>query len=254
VGVTSPDGTLDKSGGTDDVLPWASVSKLVTAYTVLMAVDEGLVGFDEEAGPEGATVRHLLAHASGLPPEGGSPMAEPGMRRIYSNRGYEILGELLEDRTRIPLPELVAENVFEPLGMTGTRLAGSPASGVEGPLSDLLAFGREQLAPTLVSEDLHSEAVTTVFEGLEGILPGFGRQSPNDWGLGFEIRDGKAPHWTGAGNSPATFGHFGMSGSFLWVDPDARLACGCLADGEFGDWAVEAWPPFADAVLDKWGG
>ena len=81
------------------------------------------------------------------------------------------------------------------------------------------------------------------------MLPGYGHQNPNDWGLGFEIRDGKSPHWTGASSSPRTFGHFGQSGTFLWVDPDAGAACVALADRAFGPWAVEAWPPFTDAVL-----
>jgi CubicO group peptidase (beta-lactamase class C family) len=71
---------------------------------------------------------------------------------------------------------------------------------------------------------------------------------PNDWGLAFELRDRKSPHWTGTLASPRTFGHFGASGTFLWVDPDAALACALLADREFGNWAKEAWPRFSDAV------
>ena len=80
------------------------------------------------------------------------------------------------------------------------------------------------------------------FPGLDGVLPGFGRQTPNDWGLGIELRDAKAPHWTGERNSPRTYGHFGRSGTFLWVDPDAGVALACLTDRDFGDWAKEAWP------------
>jgi CubicO group peptidase (beta-lactamase class C family) len=72
---------------------------------------------------------------------------------------------------------------------------------------------------------------------------------PNDWGLTFELRDSKSPHWTGTQASSRTFGHFGASGTFLWVDPDAGVACGVLTDRRFGDWAKEAWPPFSDAVL-----
>ena len=87
------------------------------------------------------------------------------------------------------------------------------------------------------------------FPGLPGILPGFGRQEPNDWGLGFELRDGKSPHWTGGANAPETFGHFGRSGTFLWVDPVAGIALGALTDLAFGDWAIDAWPRLADAVL-----
>ena len=89
------------------------------------------------------------------------------------------------------------------------------------------------------------------FPGLAGVLPGFGRFDPCDWGLGFELRDAKDPHWTGRRNSPATFGHFGQSGSFLWVDPAVGVACGALGDGAFGPWAARAWPRLADAVLDE---
>ena len=45
-------------------------------------------------------------------------------------------------------------------------------------------------------------------------------QRPNDWGLGFEISDDKSPHWTGSANSGRTYGHFGQSGTFIWVDPE----------------------------------
>jgi CubicO group peptidase (beta-lactamase class C family) len=92
-----------------------------------------------------------------------------------------------------------------------------------------------------------------VFPGLAGVLPGIGRQEPNDWGLGFELKDAKRPHWTGSGNSPATFGHFGGSGTFLWVDPTAGIACTCLTDLDFGDWALDAWPALSDAVLAELG-
>jgi CubicO group peptidase (beta-lactamase class C family) len=49
--------------------------------------------------------------------------------------------------------------------------------------------------------------------------------------------------------SRRAFGHFGGSGTFLWVDPVAGVACGCLTDLEFGSWALDAWPRLSDAVL-----
>ncbi len=91
------------------------------------------------------------------------------------------------------------------------------------------------------------------FAGLAGVLPGFGHFDPCDWGLGPEIRDAKQPHWTGAANAPATFGHFGRSGSFLWIDPDAGIACAGLCNRPFGPWAARAWPALADAVLAETG-
>ncbi len=91
------------------------------------------------------------------------------------------------------------------------------------------------------------------FPGLDGVLPGFGVQRPNDWGLGFELRDGKSPHWTGSANSARTFGHFGQSGTFLWVDPAADLALVVLTDRDFGDWTYPLWPAVSDGVLRESG-
>jgi CubicO group peptidase (beta-lactamase class C family) len=236
-------------GETEHVFRWASVTKLLTASVVLVAAEEGIVDLEEAAGPAGATVRHLLAHASGLPFEGEEPIARPGERRIYSNTGFELLGALVAERAEIPFPEYLRAAILQPLGMAGTNLDGSPAAGLTGPLADLLLFARELLAPSFVATETFAEATTVVFPGLDGVLPGFGRQEPLDWGLGFELKDGKTPHWTGSRNSPRTFGHFGGAGTFLWVDPDAEVALACLTDREFGDWALEAWPALSDAVV-----
>jgi CubicO group peptidase (beta-lactamase class C family) len=248
-GVAAADGVLARRGPVDGVFPWASVTKLLTSGAVLVAAEEGIVELDEPAGPPGATVRHLLAHASGLPLEGGAPIAKPGERRIYSNPGFEALGELVADRAEMPFAEYLAGAVLEPAGLGATALEGSPAHAASGPLEDLLAYGRELLDPRFLARETLAEATEVSFPGLAGVLPGYGRQEPNDWGLGFELRDAKSPHWTGAANSPRTFGHFGRAGTFLWVDPEAGLALAVLTDREFGDWAIETWPALSDAVL-----
>jgi CubicO group peptidase (beta-lactamase class C family) len=252
VGVTSADGTIAHRGEAGASLPWASVTKLVTALAALVAAEEGVVDLDEPAGPPGSTLRHLLSHASGLPPEGDTPIAKPGARRIYSNAGFEVLAQRVAAQAEMPFGDYLREAVLGPLRMAAS-LGGSPASGVSGTLEDLLALGRELLRPTLIAYETLAEATTVTFPGLAGVLPGFGRMDPNDWGLGFELRDDKRPHWTGSRNSPATFGHFGQSGSFLWVDPEAGIACACLTDTRFGDWAKEAWPRLSDDVLDEVG-
>jgi CubicO group peptidase (beta-lactamase class C family) len=227
--------------------PWASVTKLATAVAMLVAAEEGIVDLDEPAGPPGSTFRHLLAHASGLPFEEGPPIARPGTRRIYSNRGFDVAAGFVAERAEMPFAEYFA-HVWR--GTTAT-LAGPAGSGAEGTLRDLLAVAGELLEPTRVAPETLEEARTVQFPGLAGVLPGFGRQEPNDWGLGFELRDAKSPHWTGARNSPATYGHFGRSGTFLWVDPEPGLAVACLTDRPFGDWAAEAWPRLADSVLQE---
>ncbi|MDP1803613.1 MAG: serine hydrolase domain-containing protein, partial [Acidimicrobiales bacterium] len=238
---------------------WASVTKICTALAVLVAVEEEAVGLDEPAGPPGSTVRHLLAHASGLAYDGEQVLAPPGRRRIYSNAGFEVLGRLVAERAGMGFDAYLSEAVLGPLGMAGSRLGpsgplsgqleGSPAAGVTGTLDDLVRLAGELLAPTLVAQATLDLATTVAFPGLAGRLPGFDTQDPLDWGLGIEIRGAKSPHWTGRRNSPATFGHFGQSGSFLWVDPAAGLACAVLSGRDFGPWAKEAWPALSDAVL-----
>ena len=234
-------------GDVDRVFPWASVTKLATAVALLVAVEEGLVDLDEPAGPEGATFRHLRAHASGLPFDEGPPIAQPGRRRIYSNYGFDVAATLVRDRAEMPFPAYFA-SVWRD---TGAVLTGSAGSGVSGTLADALALARELQQPTKLAEETLDEARAVQFPGLDGVLPGFGRQEPNDWGLGLELKGGKSPHWTGSRNAPSTFGHFGRSGTFLWVDPVAGIALACLTDLPFGDWAIDAWPRLADSVLEE---
>jgi CubicO group peptidase (beta-lactamase class C family) len=249
-GVTRDAEVVGVHGPRGHVFRWASVTKLVTALASLVAAEEGVIDLDEPAGPEGSTVRHLLAHASGLPFEPGGPTGRPGQRRVYSNVGFETLAEHVATRAEMPFAEYLAAGVLRPLGM-GAELRGSAASELHGTLDDLLLLASELQRPTLVAAETLAEAASVQFPGLAGVLPDFGRFDPNDWGLGFELRDDKSPHWTGAANSPRTFGHFGGSGTFLWVDPEAGVALGCLTDLEFGDWAKQAWPQLSDAVLEN---
>jgi CubicO group peptidase (beta-lactamase class C family) len=247
-GATTAAAAIGTHGPEEHTFRWASVTKPVTALAALVAVEEGIVDLDEAAGPEGATFRHLLAHASGLPADEGAPLARPGQRRIYSNAGFEALAALVAERAEMPFADYLRAAVLEPLELQA-ELHSSPAWGMRGTLLDALALGRELLAPSLVAPETLAEATEVQFPGLVGVLPSFGRMEPNDWGLGLELRDGKQPHWTGARNSPRTFGHFGAAGTFLWVDPEAGISCVALSDREFGDWAKDAWPRLSDAVL-----
>jgi CubicO group peptidase (beta-lactamase class C family) len=243
---------LETYGDLDRVFPLASVTKPLVALSVLVAVEEGALALDDPAGPPGSTVRHLLAHAAGLAFDSAEVVARPGTRRVYSNAGFEVLGAHLAAATGFDPADYLRQALCEPLGLAATELAGSPAFGGRSSVADLAVVAAELLAPARLLHPTTVEALRTVqFPGLTGVVPGFGRQPACDWGLGFEIRDTKAPHWTGAGNSPATYGHFGRAGTFLWVDPGAGLALVVLTDTEFEQWAKDAWPPLADAVLQK---
>ena len=248
-GVVTATGHVATHGPASARLRLASVTKPMFAYAVLIAVEEGTVSLDELSGPPGSTVRHLLAHASGLSFDGEDPIAKPGTRRIYSNTGFDRLAAHIEASTAMSAADYLRLAVFEPLGMATATLEGSPAAFGYATLDDVIRFAAELLRPTLLSPATLHDAVTVQFPGLAGVLPGVGRFAPLDWGLGFELRDAKSPHWTGAGNSPLTFGHFGGSGTFLWVDPVAGIACTALTDREFGPWALDAWPTLSDAVL-----
>jgi CubicO group peptidase (beta-lactamase class C family) len=250
--VVGPSGVLASHGDTAKPFELASVTKLLVARAAQIAIEEGAVDLDTAAGPPGSTVRHLLAHASGLAMHSNDTLAKPGARRIYSNYGFAVLAETLQQASGIEFGRYLAEAVFAPLEMTNSRLHGGAQAagfGATSTVADLAVFAGDLLNPVTVSAQMHAEAIAVQFPGLDGVLPGYGRQRPNDWGLGFEIRDAKTPHWTGGKNSARTYGHFGQSGTFIWADPEAKLALVVLTDRDFGEWAVPVWPTLSDAVL-----
>ena len=254
--VVGPSGVLAEHGDTAHRFALASVTKPLVARAVQVAIEEGVVELDTPAGPPGSTVRHLLAHASGYSMNSDETTSPPGKRRVYSNYGFGVAAEAVAKEAGIEFGRYLAEAVFEPLGMASSELEGGSQAagyGASSTVADLAVFAADLLRPALVSSKMHAEATAVQFPGLDGVLPGFGVQRPNDWGLGFEIRDGKSPHWTGSTNSGSTYGHFGQSGTFLWVDPDCGLALVALSDRAFGDWTHTRWPELSDAVVAEFG-
>jgi serine-type D-Ala-D-Ala carboxypeptidase len=134
----------------DTVFDLASLTKpLVTGMLLALLVERGAVGLDTAVAdylPEfGAddkrtvTVRHLLAHTSGLPAwqplylsTGGDrdrvldtiaaqPLERPpGERVVYSDLGFITLGLLAERVTHTRLAALARREIFEPLGLKRT--------------------------------------------------------------------------------------------------------------------------------------
>ena len=141
-----------------------SITKTMTGTVLASLVDEGIVELRDEigrwldAGPHGdITVGELATHTSGLPrlspshrPGARDPyafltaeVAEQELRRVpprkvasadhdYSNFGYQLLGLVLERADHRPFPNLLAERVFEPLGMDATGVPGQ-GGGVQLP-------------------------------------------------------------------------------------------------------------------------
>jgi CubicO group peptidase (beta-lactamase class C family) len=241
----------------------ASVTKLMTSLAALAAVSSGRIDLDDPV-PQAAdraetvTLRHLLAHAGGYPFEPPGRPRPPEQRRIYSNVGFRLAAEAVADAVGMSFPSWLSASVLDPLEMTATRLVqrrgldGDPAAGAASTLDDLVRLARCLLArgAPVVGPELFGEAATVQFPGLAGLVPGVGRFDPCDWGLGFELHDGKRPHWMGDRRSASAFGHFGATGCFLWVDPDAALAAAAVTDRSFDDgkWAMSTWPAWSDRL------
>lgn len=121
----------------ETVFEAASLSKPVFAYAVLRLAERGeldldrslweLLEYERFGGVERAralTPRLVLSHQTGLPNWGGEVLEfgfEPGSRFGYSGEGYLYLQRTLEAQTGLTLDELVAREVFEPLGMEDSR-------------------------------------------------------------------------------------------------------------------------------------
>jgi len=134
----------------DTIFDVASLTKvIVTATAVMQLVEQGKLRLEDpvtaywpEFGSNGKseiTIRELMTHYSGLPPdlqleppwsgygvamkmiEQVSPIAPPGTRFIYSDINYETLAELVRRLSGQPLNAYAAEHIFRPLGMNDSR-------------------------------------------------------------------------------------------------------------------------------------
>jgi CubicO group peptidase (beta-lactamase class C family) len=234
----------------------ASISKPITAWATLIAVEEGVVALDDPPRhvdvQDGCTLRHLLSHAGGYAFEGATPIAIPGRRRIYSNTGFEILAAEVASAAGMSFAQYVREAVLEPLGMSASDLRGSPAHGIWATTNDLTRFAGELLRPALLAPSSAADAIRPQYADLNGSVPGVGSFKPCPWGLGVEIHGAKHPHWMGRDNSPETFGHYGGAGTMMWIDPIADCALVALTDRPTSEWMTDAlrlWPELSDAVL-----
>jgi CubicO group peptidase (beta-lactamase class C family) len=243
------------SGDVDRVQRLASISKPMAAWAMLVAVEEGVVGLDQPVGQPGCTLHHLLAHAGGYGFDGDDAIARPETKRIYSNTGFSLAAQAVESAADMPFADYLHDAVFGPLGMESSVLRGSAAHGVRSTLADTCQFVAEVMRPTLIHASTAAQAERIQYPTLAGIVPGVGRYEQCPWGLGFEVRGTKEPHWTGTTNSSRTFGHFGGSGTMFWIDPERDLALVALAERDFDEWsavALRAWPALSDAVIAEY--
>lgn len=159
-----------------DVFDIASLTKVVGTTTAVMQLCEcgvldldrpvvatlpafasAVRGRESESWRRSVTLRHLLAHASGLPayvpfhrehPGSRQPLdvvlrtgllAAPGSRECYSDIGMMVVGLMVEVVTDTPLARYLCDSVFAPLGMgdtgycpTGERASRAVPTEVQG--------------------------------------------------------------------------------------------------------------------------
>lgn len=258
--LTDEGAEVTTKGDMDRVYWLASVSKLVSAYAVMMAVEEGAFELDEQVPAdlvpefeEAPTVRELLAHASGIEFREHKQQRPARTRRIYSSAGYEVLAAFIEKATGMSFAEYVQMGICEPLGIEIT-VEGSAGHGFSASASAMVTLAEEFLAPKLLSEQTVATMLEVQFPDLAGIVPPYGRFNPCPWGLGFEIHGDKERHWMAPSMPKNAAGHFGQSGTFLWIAPDQRRAAVVLTDRDFGEWAMERWPEFNEDLWEAMGG
>ena len=286
----------------------ASLTKPIVAAACLVAWEEGVLELDAPLSEhllgvdQMLTLRDVLSHASGLPADDAKarrvqldpnstwndvaasyrevrPVVPPRTQRIYSNAGYALAADALEQATGMDYRTYVTESVLIPLEMEQTtfgvdvhdeavvsvkepgllghdqqlfngtrfRYLGLPQSGAFGTASDYLQLLQMTLRHGRLSSDRHllaPETAALLSTNQAGSLAGgvgdFMEWERCDWGAGFELRSDKTPHWTGTALSATAFPHFGASGTLAFADPATGTAAVILANrGTYTRWMME---------------
>jgi CubicO group peptidase (beta-lactamase class C family) len=209
----APYGT-NASGGpmeVDDSFVIASIGKMFTAVAIAQLVEDGQVAFEDPAGSHvddlppdvgAASVAQLLSHTSGLGESIANGIEFEAGTFNYTNAGFDVLARVVEQASGQPFATYLGEHVFQPAGMTATRLAvdtppGEPQGwgGEESTAADLLRF-----ADALIGDRLLSPEMTQVMTSEKVATDPTG-----GYGYGFAT----------FGDDAVSFGHYGAFEDFL---------------------------------------
>ncbi|MEX1010580.1 MAG: glycoside hydrolase family 3 N-terminal domain-containing protein [Balneolaceae bacterium] len=279
-----------------DVYDLASMTKIMATTTAVMKLVEEhslhpgdrvsryIPEFDTEEKRE-ITIEHLLLHTSGLPAFRvyvdrlktreeilhairNEPLEhEPGERYLYSDLGFILLAEIVEEVSGEPIDRFIRNHFFRPMGMESARFnptaAGDWMTRRIPPTEIDTVYGRGR-----VSAEVHDERAWFMegvaghaglfasardvaawaqmllngglYQGTRYLLPETidlftGRRSPlNQRGYGF---DRKSEGFSTAGRFTGmdTFGHLGFTGTSVWIDPDEEIAIILLTNRTWPD-------------------
>lgn len=228
----------------------ASVTKLLSTLVFTDAIVHEFFDFSDIVdidyfGDNNVTFADLLAHASGTRPEYNDPIA-PRTKRIYTNEAFELAEQFFIKKLGSSFSGANVAQIFSD-GLKGhlgdhIHLESSCAHGAIGDDEGIVALMNEIRNPSFIPQSIFSKLTQTYLPELEGILPGWGNYKHNTFGIGFEIKGDKTPHWTSELSSPQTYGHFGQSGAFIFHDPENNISGCCLSNSDFAPWAKVAFP------------
>ena len=258
----------------------ASLTKVIAATTAIMQLSEnGKINIEDpvakywpefrENGKEQITVKELLTHYSGLRPDlslkpdwsgydtslqmivSEKPVSPAGMRYVYSDINFIILGELVRRVSGKPLEVYCAENIFKPLGMKDTFFSPSSVQRkriaptqykngkmlwgeVHDPVADRMGGVAGHAGLFSTADDLSIFAQMLLNCGTlknvhilssKTIRKMTSSQSPPDRmplrGLGWEIGSLSSSNDNGF-LTDGSYGHLGYTGTSLWIDPFSK--------------------------------
>lgn len=279
------DYTKTRQVAADDVYDLASITKVMATTTAIMKlVDEDKISLDDrvsryipefERGEKAeVTIRHLLQHTSGLPAfrayvdefktrkdilnavRNEPLISGPGLEYLYSDLGFILLGEIVENVSGQRIDRYIRSELFYPMGMYSTHFnpdqIGSWMSNRIPPTEVDTVYGRGSVQGYVHDERAYFMDGVAGHAGLfapardlviyssmllnggvyageqylsEEIIHDFTRRQSNlsDRGYGFDL---KSDGFSSAGQltSSNTFGHTGFTGTSLWIDPDHKTA------------------------------
>jgi CubicO group peptidase (beta-lactamase class C family) len=273
----------------DTLFALASLTKPLVGGACMVALEEGLLELDAEVRDGFSLrhlLSHCAGLPEAGLRWNELPVYEPGTQRWYSNAGYVQAAKLLEGASGMSCAAYLREAVFGPLAMDASLgLDGAdahrsarvwqPGSYGEGELfnserfradappqagafasaraygafvSCLLAQGGSGGRALLAAETV-DEMLSPQFGPLPGGVGGVGEWPDLCWGLGFDVRGRREPHWSGTSLSPRSASHFGASGTLAWLDPERGLGLVALANrGSYSGWWREPWAALGAAV------
>lgn len=268
-----------------DVYDLASITKVMATTTSIMnLVDKGRLNLDDkvakyipefnEGSKKEITIEHLLLHTSGLPAfqiyvdklktrseiinaVKNEPLeSEPGEKYVYSDLGFILLGEIVEEISGIRLDRYIRSQFFYPMNMHSAHY--NPESigrwlsrnippteidqtfnrgVVKGNVHDERAYFMDGVAGHAglfaSSRDIATYTYMLMNKGTYGARQYLSpetidlftgkRSTINQRGYGFD-RKGSGFSTAGSLTSDRTFGHLGFTGTSFWVDPEEDIA------------------------------